>query len=227
MTGQIKVVMLGDSGTGKNSIIKRFVKNRFDPVCKSTQVNAMMSKSMPIPGLKTSARFQIWDTAGQEKFHSMASFYYQDAAAAVVVFDLTQAQSFDGVKVWIKEIHEKRSESIVIVIAGNKADLIDEQKVSPEAAKEYADSIGANLMIVSAKDDININDIFIHIGTALKEAIVESPSKKKEKEPSKKMDGMDGRDGTNDTDSKNKKSSDGKVVLDPNKAKEKKSDKCC
>ena len=219
--------MLGDSGTGKTSIIQRFVKNRFDPVCKSTQVNAMMSKSMPIPGFKTSARFQIWDTAGQEKFHSMASFYYQDAAAAVVVFDLTQPQSFDGVKVWIKEIHEKRSESIVIVIAGNKADLIDEQKISPEVAKEYADSIGATLMIVSAKDDINISEIFIHIGTILKESIVESPSKKKEREPGKKVDGMDGTDGTDDIDNKNIKSSDGNVILDPNKAKEKKKDKCC
>ena len=169
MATQAKIVMLGDSGTGKSSILERLIRNRFNPRNRPTQVTGMNTFVMKIEGRSSPIKFQIWDTAGQEKYHSMASFYYKDAVAAVVVLDITNLSSFDGAKRWIEELKNARGEDINIILVGNKSDLIEDQKINIKDAKLYADEIGATFFSSSAKDNINIREIFEEVGMLIVE----------------------------------------------------------
>uniref|UniRef100_G1LM39 RAB31, member RAS onco family n=1 Tax=Ailuropoda melanoleuca TaxID=9646 RepID=G1LM39_AILME len=105
-------------------------------------------------------KFLIWDTAGQERFHSLAPMYYRGSAAAVIVYDITKQDSFHTLKKWVKELKEHGPENIVMAIAGNKCDLSDIREVPLKDAKEYAESIGAVVVETSAKNAINIEELF-------------------------------------------------------------------
>ncbi|XP_027680572.1 ras-related protein Rab-31 isoform X2 [Chelonia mydas] len=105
-------------------------------------------------------KFLIWDTAGQERFHSLAPMYYRGSAAAVIVYDITKQDSFHTLKKWVKELKEHGPENIVMAIAGNKCDLSDLREVPMKDAKEYAESIGAIVVETSAKNAINIEELF-------------------------------------------------------------------
>ncbi|KAF6089100.1 RAB31, member RAS oncogene family [Phyllostomus discolor] len=105
-------------------------------------------------------KFLIWDTAGQERFHSLAPMYYRGSAAAVIVYDITKQDSFHTLKKWVKELKEHGPENIVMAIAGNKCDLSDIREVPLKDAKEYAESIGAIVVETSAKNAINIEELF-------------------------------------------------------------------
>ncbi|XP_068860527.1 ras-related protein Rab-31 isoform X4 [Aphelocoma coerulescens] len=105
-------------------------------------------------------KFLIWDTAGQERFHSLAPMYYRGSAAAVIVYDITKQDSFHTLKKWVKELKEHGPENIVMAIAGNKCDLSDIREVPMKDAKEYAESIGAIVVETSAKNAVNIEELF-------------------------------------------------------------------
>ena len=167
--------MLFRSGVGKTSIVQRFVFEKFEPDNKSSCGAGFICKTMIIPELNTSVAFKIWDTAGQERYHSMASMYYQDAAAAVVVYDTTNEKSFYGVKTWIKELKDKGPPNILIVLVGNKSDLVDKETVRLDIAQQYASEIDINLIIISAKEDININETFEYIAKEIRKLEPESP----------------------------------------------------
>ena len=169
MTDQIKVVMLGDTGVGKTCIIQRLIYNKFDPSNNPTIITAMNSITMEIPGAPETIRFQIWDTAGQERYHSMTSFYYKDAAAAVIVFDMTNISSFESVKKWVDEVRSIRSDSITIVIVANKSDYVEKICIDPSEITNYSESVKIPVVISSAKDDVNIKEIFQKVGEILRE----------------------------------------------------------
>ncbi|XP_010636936.1 ras-related protein Rab-31 isoform X3 [Fukomys damarensis] len=105
-------------------------------------------------------KFLIWDTAGQERFHSLAPMYYRGSAAAVIVYDITKQDSFHTLKKWVKELKEHGPENIVMAIAGNKCDLSDIREVPLKDAKDYAESIGAVVVETSAKNAVNIEELF-------------------------------------------------------------------
>ena len=163
MDYKIKVVLLGDTAVGKTSIVQRFVNNRFDAQCKTSTGAGFICKTIKIPNTSTRVSFKIWDTAGQERYHSMAAMYYQDAGAAIVVYDTTNLESFKGTEVWIKELKENGPEDIEILLLGNKSDLVQNEMVSIDEAKRYSDQIGADFIIASAKENINIIEAFEHI----------------------------------------------------------------
>ena len=159
----IKVVFLGDSSVGKTCIINRFVFDRFDDQEPPSKSSIFITKNLNIPKLGKTIHFQIWDTAGQERYHSMAQMYYQDAQAAILVYDLNEPESFKSLKVWTDELKEKGPENIIKVIAGNKLDLIDDSNEENSTVNDFCKDIEAFPMIVSAKEDINIKKIFEHI----------------------------------------------------------------
>ena len=114
-----KVVLLGDAGVGKTSIISRYVGNTFSDVLMSTTGASFATKKLDIDSDKK-IKFQIWDTAGQERFLSLAKIFYQNAAVAVLVYDITRRESFDKIKnFWIKEIKENAPSDIILALAGN------------------------------------------------------------------------------------------------------------
>ncbi|XP_061543074.1 ras-related protein Rab-22A isoform X1 [Phycodurus eques] len=108
-------------------------------------------------------KFLIWDTAGQERFRALAPMYYRGSAAAIIVYDITKEESFQTLKNWVKELRQHGPPNIVVAITGNKCDLSDAREVLEKDAKDYADSIHAIFVETSAKNAININEVFIEI----------------------------------------------------------------
>lgn len=157
-TTNLKVVLLGDSGVGKTSIVTRFIANSFNPGSEATLGASFMGKALQFND--KILKFNIWDTAGQEKYHSVAKMYYRDANVAIMAYDITKRDSFNGIKRWYEELKEFGPRDIIIAIAGNKEDLVENEAVSPEDAKDYADSIGAVYRKTSAKTSYGIEAIF-------------------------------------------------------------------
>lgn len=105
----------------------------------------------------------IWDTAGQEKFHSLGPIYYRESNGALLVYDLTDAKSFKRVQKWVMELTRMLGSTCCLFILGNKLDLKKERQVGTEEARAYADSVGAQFAEVSAKENIGLPDVFIQL----------------------------------------------------------------
>ena len=163
----VKVVLLGDSGVGKTNIALRFVSDTFNESSASTVIVTTKSKIVKVPKANRAFKISVWDTAGQEKYRSIGNMYYKDAQAAILVYDITKKETFDGVKVWMSECVNNAGSDRVIVIVGNKCDLIEEEKVTYEEAKSYADSLNALFFVTSAKDGTNVNQVFLAICSQL------------------------------------------------------------
>ncbi|CAN6481438.1 unnamed protein product [Victoria cruziana] len=127
-----KLVLLGDMGAGKSSLVLRFVKGQFFEFQESTIGAAFFSQTLAVND--RTIKFEIWDTAGQERYHSLAPMYYRGAAAAIIVFDITNSDSFSRAKKWVQELQKQGNPSMVMALAGNKADLADKRKVTQEAS---------------------------------------------------------------------------------------------
>ncbi|CCJ30031.1 unnamed protein product [Pneumocystis jirovecii] len=115
----------------------------------------------------TVIKFEIWllrDTAGQERYRSLAPMYYRNADCAIVVYDITQTESLDKAKSWVKELHRQACGNIVIALAGNKADLASRRAVETSDAQAYAEEAGLIFFETSAKDAQNVNNLFQAIG---------------------------------------------------------------
>ncbi|CDR97153.1 Ras family protein, putative [Babesia bigemina] len=162
---RIKIVLLGEQNTGKTSIVTRFVYDHFVPAYAATIGIDFLSKVVTVNG-KT-MRLQLWDTAGQERFRTLMPSYIRDSSAAIVVYDITSRESFDKVGDWIKDIKELRGDKAVIVLVGNKTDLLDKRKVSYDEGEEQAKKFGCLFCETSAKNGDNINDLFNPIATEL------------------------------------------------------------
>uniref|UniRef100_A0A3P9LST7 RAB31, member RAS onco family n=1 Tax=Oryzias latipes TaxID=8090 RepID=A0A3P9LST7_ORYLA len=155
---ELKVCLLGDTGVGKSSIVCRFVQDHFDHNISPTIGASFLTKTVPCGN--ELHKFLIWDTAGQERFHSLAPMYYRGSAAAVIVYDITKLDSFQTLKKWVKELKEHGPEDIVVAIAGNKNDLGDIREVPMKEAKEFAESIAAIFIETSARNAVNVEELF-------------------------------------------------------------------
>lgn len=112
-------------------------------------------------------KFEIWDTAGQERYRSLAPMYYRGAAAAIVVYDITNKESFNGAKSWVKELQRRGDPNVIIALAGNKADLQNKRRVETEEAKQYSEENGILHMETSAKNATHVKDLFEEIARKL------------------------------------------------------------
>ena len=175
-----KVVLLGETTVGKTSIISRFINDSFDPNCITSLGASFISKTIYVPEHKKTVKFDIWDTAGQEKYRALNTLFYKDAVIVVLVYDQTQRKTFEEVKnYWIPQIRSHCGEKIIVAIAANKSDLFEEQEVSDEEGKQLAEATKGIFMQTSCKTGSGIKELFLALAkkyekgeTAEKERII-------------------------------------------------------
>jgi Ras-related protein Rab-21 len=159
---QYKVVLLGEGSVGKTSLFLRFTANKFNPTHETTLQASYQNKRINLPNGKR-VNLAIWDTAGQERFHSLGPIYYRDSNGAILVYDITDRNSFLRVQNWVKELRKMLGRDIELAIAGNKSDLESSRVVTVEEAEKYAQSVGAKHFNTSAKLDKGITELFIDL----------------------------------------------------------------
>jgi len=160
-----KIVVLGNSGVGKTSLVYRYVHGSYSNDQPSTIGASFMTKRIFVDDWKV--KFQIWDTAGQERFRSMTPMYYRAASGAILVYDITSNESFDSVKDWVEELRTKVEDDIVIAIAGHKLDLEKLRQVNRNVAIEYSKKIGALHYETSALNNNGIEELFENLARQL------------------------------------------------------------
>ena len=159
-----KIVLIGESGVGKTSIISQFVDQIFEDDLQTSTGGSFSSKTLTFNNGKT-IKLEIWDTAGQERYRALTKIFYKNALAAVLVYDITRKQSFEELKnYWIKQIKESAPENIILAIAANKSDLLDREQVNEDEARNFAKENNALFYETSAKNSIGVNELFIGIG---------------------------------------------------------------
>ena len=160
-TESFKVVLVGESGVGKTSIITQFIDQEFQADQQSTTGGTFSTKTVICDNGRT-LKFEIWDTAGQERYRALAKMFYKDANAAVLVYDVTRQASFDELKsYWAEQVKDNAPADIILAIAGNKDDL--EAEVDETNAREYAKELGAIYANTTATTSQSINALFIEI----------------------------------------------------------------
>ncbi|KAI0069208.1 ras-domain-containing protein [Artomyces pyxidatus] len=129
-----KIVVMGNTGVGKTSLLQRYTQNKFDPKNTTSTTGAFfVTKKVVVNGVKV--RLQLWDTAGQERFRSMAPMYYRGANAALLLYDITSHDSFEDIRGWLEELKKNCPTDLIIYIVGSKADLTHSRQVSSDLAR--------------------------------------------------------------------------------------------
>ncbi len=154
-----KLVLAGDGGVGKTSMVHRFVENTFDKDYKSTIGTSIMKKECNFENLGSSVRFVIWDLAGQAQFARVRQNYLANAEAGILVFDVSRKETYDNVEKWYGEI-QKASVKISQILVGNKIDLENERVVSTLEGEKLAEKLNVPYIETSALTGENINDAF-------------------------------------------------------------------
>jgi Ras-related protein Rab-11A len=156
-----KIVLIGDTGVGKSNLLSRFTKNEFNLESKSTIGVEFATKNIPIDNKVIKA--QIWDTAGQERYRAITSAYYRGAVGALLVYDITRANTFENVQRWLTELRDHAEANIVIMLVGNKSDLRHKRQVETEHALKFASTQELAFIETSALDATGVDEGFRRI----------------------------------------------------------------
>jgi len=161
----LKVIILGDSGVGKTSLMNQYVQKKFDTRYKATIGAEFLSKEINIDG--QDVKVQIWDTAGQERFQSLGSAFYRGADACILVFDVTSMESFSHLTSWMEEFNIQAGKRDCVLI-GNKVDLNDKRSVTSRTAQTWCQKNDENIKYfeTSAKDNSGVEEAFLAVATA-------------------------------------------------------------
>lgn len=155
------MVLLGSSGVGKSSLATRFVKGEFKD-CQPTVGCAYQTHVVNMNGV--SLRFEIWDTAGQEKYHSVTPLYYRGAHVALLVYDITKRETFTRAQLWLKELERQTiPDSTVVWLVGNKSDLSQSRQVSAQEGQSLAEDRGLGFLETSALSGDHVNQLLLTV----------------------------------------------------------------
>ena len=155
----IKIAFLGSCGVGKTCIAQRYINNIFKENYISTTASYLQKL---ITRNNKYYQLDIWDTAGQEKYRALGKNFYKDAFIVIIVYDITRNDSFDELKkIWYPDVLQYGEKKPILAVVGNKCDLYEEKEIVDEdEARKFAEEINAKFMIVSAKSNINIKNLF-------------------------------------------------------------------
>lgn len=160
-----KLLLIGDSGVGKTCILFRFSDDAFNTTFISTIGIDFKIKTIELRGKKI--KLQIWDTAGQERFHTITTSYYRGAMGIMLVYDITNAKSFDNIAKWLRNIDEHANEDVEKMILGNKCDMEDKRVINKEKGESIAQEHSIRFLETSAKANINIEQAFLELAEAI------------------------------------------------------------
>jgi Ras-related protein Rab-1A len=169
-----KLLLIGDSGVGKSCLLLRFADDTYTESYISTIGVDFKIRTIELDG-KT-VKLQIWDTAGQERFRTITSSYYRGAHGIIIVYDITDRESFDNVKQWLNEIDRYACENVNKLLVGNKCDMDSKRQVEYEEAKAFADERGIPFLETSAKDSTNVEKAFIQMAGDIKNRMAMVPA---------------------------------------------------
>ena len=177
-----KIIILGSSSVGKSSIIKRLVSNEFFESNKSTTGAEFYPYNCIIDG--EPIKLQIWDTAGQERFKSISKSYFRNAVGAILVFDITNSDSFDQLSQWLNDFQSLAIQNSFILLVGNKIDLEEHRQINLNLINDFINRNHLNYYETSAKTGINIKEIFEilarEVNLRKKNGIIIDPDNQKE-----------------------------------------------
>ena len=171
-----KMILIGDSGVGKSNILSRYINNSFSETTRSTVGVELSAKVEEINNTKI--KIQIWDTAGQERYKSITKTYYKGAKGALIIYDITNKESFKNVDKWINDLKESGDDDVSILIVGNKCDLEASREVTTDEVKKKAELYKMAYCETSALKGENIDNAF----RTLIKIVVEKNEKKKNEE---------------------------------------------
>ena len=174
---KFKLIFLGEKSVGKTSLITRFMYDSFDDTYQATIGIDFLSKTMYLED--RTVRLQLWDTAGQERFQSLIPSYIRDSTVAVVVYDITNTNSFRQTSKWMDVVRRERGSDVIIVLVGNKTDLSDKRQVAIDKGERKARELNVMFIESSAKSGYNIKQLFRQVAAALPG--MESPEQKNDK----------------------------------------------
>ena len=163
-----KVLLLGNSNVGKSSLFLRFVDDIWNDTFVPTIGVDFKIKTFEIDSKKI--KMQIWDTAGQERFKNIIASYYRGAHGILLLYDVTDKDSFKNLSNWLIEIEKNASKNVLKVLIGNKSDLEDKRLVSYNQGKEFADTYGLKFIEKKKKKNLNVNEAFETLGRELMSA---------------------------------------------------------
>ena len=154
----LKYIIIGDAAVGKSNLLLRYAHGQFKPEYQLTIGVEFGAKNIQINN--KIFRIQIWDTAGQENFRSITRAYYKNSVCALVVYDISSKDTFDHVTTWIEDCKNQSPKTIFMALVGNKCDLNDKRQVTIEEGRELAEKNEMLFFETSAKDGINVEEIF-------------------------------------------------------------------
>ena len=154
-----KFILVGDTGVGKTSIISRFITGEFSPDHEFTIGVEFGAKTISVNNRVI--KLQIWDTAGQEQFRAVTRSYYRSSAAALVIFDTTRKETFRSVARWVEDVRNNSNKDVVLVLIGNKVDLVQERMVSRNEAAKLSQDFGMLYLQTSALRQDNVERAFV------------------------------------------------------------------
>lgn len=177
-----KLLLIGNSSVGKSSLLLRFSDNIF-----SERYQIHWFSFLPTIGVDfkirtfessgSTVKLQIWDTAGQERFKTITASYYKGAHGIILVYDITDRQSFKDIENWLAEVDKYGNENVVKMLVGNKSDLEANRQVKTEEGKSLADSLGIKFLETSAKDAVNVEKAFTTLSNEIKSKVQGRPNK--------------------------------------------------
>ena len=169
-----KLLLIGDSGVGKSCLLLRFADDTYTESYISTIGVDFKIRTIELDG-KT-IKLQIWDTAGQERFRTIESSFYRGAHGIIVVFDVTDQESFDNVKQWLHEIDRYAPADVKKLLVANKCDLASKRAVPTELAAAFAESLGVEYLETSAKSALNVEKAFTTMASEIRKWMQSQPA---------------------------------------------------
>jgi Ras-related protein Rab-1A len=174
-----KLLLIGDSSVGKSSILTQFADQAFISSYISTIGVDFKIRTIDLDG--KIIKLHAWDTSGEERFRTITSSYYRGTHGIIIVYDITDRDSFKHVKYCIKEVEKYASDNVKMLLVGNKCDLESKREVSKQEGKELANEYKIPFLETSAKENSNINETFMSLASEIRNAVINNEIKMNEK----------------------------------------------